>query len=317
MGAIFGGKLPLPPAFVPGGFTTSPRAERISAFKNYLSEITAFIRGIYLPDVEQMGSVYSDYFALGTGCKNLLAFGVFDLEPSGNAKLLRRGLAKAGSTSIGPVDTKAITEKVTYSWYADSTNNLNPTSGMTRPVYPKGQAYSWLKAPRYQGIPFEVGPLARMWVNGDYRRGISVMDRHLSRAEEALKIAEAMEEWVNGLQVGGAVYREYRAPTTGSGVGLTEAPRGALGHWHKIASSKTNRYQIITPTCWNASPRDTNGLMGPIEQALIGLPVQNPEEPVEVARVIHSFDPCLSCAVHVLHPARKARVFALRPFAKA
>jgi hydrogenase large subunit len=81
---------------------------------------------------------------------------------------------------------------------------------------------------------------------------------------------------------------------------LTEAPRGALGHWLQIADSKIANYQVITPTCWNASPRDATGTIGPIEQALIGTPVEDINEPVEVMRVIHSFDPCLACAVHVV-----------------
>ena len=97
---------------------------------------------------------------------------------------------------IKPLDVNAITEKVTYSWYADTSDNLKPANGVTQPVYPKtAEAYSWLKAPRYLDEPFEAGPLARMWINGSYANGISVIDRHLSRAEEAAKIADAMSSW--------------------------------------------------------------------------------------------------------------------------
>ena len=314
MGALFGGRLPHTPAFVPGGFTTSIRTERIDRFREYLAEITQFINDVYIPDVNVIGNLYHDYFQIGAGCRNLLAYGVFDLDDAGKTKLLRRGIARDGSTNISPVNINAITEKVAYSWYTDSSDGLHPANGITSPVFPKtAEAYSWLKAPRYEEEPYEAGPLARMWVNGSYRNGISVMDRHLSRAEEAAMIANAMSFWINELQPGEPVYRQFRTPVSAAGVGLTEAPRGALGHWHRISSSRTGRYQIITPTCWNASPRDGRSILGPIEQALLGTPIENPDEPIEVVRVIHSFDPCLSCAVHVMRPADKSRIFAIGP----
>jgi len=205
---------------------------------------------------------------------------------------------------------------VTYSWYADSTNNMNPANGSTVTVDPatKTTAYSWLKSPRYNNAPMECGPLARMWVNGDYRTGVSVMDRHMARAQEALKIAEAMSGWLSQLATGGAVYNTFTVPYGKTGVGLTEAPRGALGHWLSIAATGTTsptdgpaigNYQVITPTCWNASPKDSSNVHGPIEQALTGTKVSNATMPIEVVRVIHSFDPCLSCAVHVMRPEGK------------
>jgi hydrogenase large subunit len=152
-----------------------------------------------------------------------------------------------------------------------------------------------------------------MWVNGDYRGGVSVMDRHLARALETQKIANAMDGWLTQLTVGNAVYSPYRTPSSGSGEGLTEAPRGALGHWATISTARRTvtggpslaSYQIITPTCWNASPQDSSQVRGPMEQALIGTPVQDPAQPIEVLRVVHSFDPCMSCAVHVMRPNGK------------
>ena len=311
MGAIFGGRLPHPPTFVPGGFTTTPRKERIDLFKKYLAEVSTFIRDVYIPDVNLVGSVYSDYLKVGAGYGNLLAYGVFDQNDSGTDKLLKRGASYRGSAPVPTVDTKAITERVTFSWYASQSDNRNPTSGDTTPQFPKTDAYSWLKAPRYNSEPCEVGPLARMWVNGDYQHGISVMDRHLSRAEEASKVAAAMANWVGELNPTAPVYRQYSVPVSGSGVGLTEAPRGALGHWINISGGMTANYQIITPTCWNASPMDERKQCGPIEKALIGTPVDNINEPIEVVRVIHSFDPCLSCAVHVMRTSGEARVFTL------
>jgi hydrogenase large subunit len=123
-----------------------------------------------------------------------------------------------------------------------------------------------------------------------------------------------MSGWLSQIAVGGSVYNAYNTPYGKSGIGLTEAPRGAIGHWLSIASSSTHsstggpaigNYQVITPTCWNASPKDTSGVRGPMEQALIGTKITNATQPIEVLRVIHSFDPCLSCAVHVMRPEGK------------
>jgi hydrogenase large subunit len=320
MGSLFGGRLPHPPAYISGGFTTTPKASRITAFQNYLNQIIPFISNTYIPDVDLVASFYPEYDhqvakPIGRGYGNLLAYGVFDLNASGTSKLLKRGKVVNGGSRVGSVNTGYITEQVTYSWYNNNTNNLKPAAGVTTPQYPKTGAYSWLKAPRYNKVPFEVGPLARMWVNGDYRAGISVMDRHRARALEALKVAQAMQTWVSQLSSTGAVYKKPALPKSVSGVGLTEAPRGALGHWLGVdANSKIGRYQVITPTCWNASPRDTAGKRGPIEQALIGTPVEDVNQPIEVVRVIHSFDPCLSCAVHVLRPGKDGQVFTLSHF---
>ncbi len=323
MGALFGGRLPHPPAFVPGGFTDSVRPDRIANFRRYLSVLIPFIQNTYLPDVDALASIYSDYFQVGRGRGNLLAYGVFDLDSSGNSKLLRRGRVtggsssgevdddRTGSPSVQTVDPAQITEQVTYSWYNNTTNNLNPSSGLTVPQYPKKGAYSWLKAPRYLNLPYEVGPLARMTVNGDYTAGISVMDRHKARALEALKVAQALQTWVGQLNPAAPVYQQYSVPSQATGLGLTEAPRGALGHWVRIANRRIANYQVVTPTCWNASPMDGAGNHGPIEQAVIGTPVADLDQPMEVLRVIHSFDPCLSCAVHVMRPKEGVRIFAL------
>ena len=305
MGAIFGGRMPSPHTYLPGGFTATPTAERIAGFQTQLNWLLAFIRDVYFSDVETLARVYSDYRSIGAGPRNLLAYGVFDLDDTGLSKFLRTGYAEAGSARpVLSLDDRNITESVTHSWYNDSTNGLTPASGQTVPAYPKADAYSWLKAPRLAGKPFEVGALARMWVNGDYRDGISVIDRHAARARETLKVAQAMSDWLSQLQPGQPVYNGFR-PLNGVGVGLTEAPRGALGHWVDIRQGKIAHYQVITPTCWNASPRDSQHVPGPLEQALVGTPVTDAVRPIEVLRVIHSFDPCLSCAVHILRPRGK------------
>jgi hydrogenase large subunit len=308
MGAVFGGKMPASHAFIPGGFTATATTERINQFRTHLNALTDFIRNIYIPDVNAVANVYHDYFTLGAGCKNLLAFGVFPLDDLSRTKLFSPGYIENAGASVLNLDPGQISESVAFSWYADRTENLAPAQGATEPVYPKGDAYSWLKAPRLSGKPFEAGPLARMWVNGDYRQGISVMDRHAARAQEALKVVVAMQEWLDSLVPGKVSYDNAFDQHSGVGVGMSEAPRGALGHWVKIVSGKISQYQIITPTCWNASPRDATKVRGPMEQALIGTPVIDPAQPIEALRVIHAFDPCLSCAVHVMRPEGKPTV---------
>ena len=155
MGALLGGRMPHPPTYIPGGFTTTPRTDRISKFRTYLGELLSFIQTYYLKDVNTVANTYGEYKQIGQGPGNLLAFGVFDLDSAGNNKLLKRGLVTQGK--VQTINLNQITEQVTYSWYADNTNNLPPVSGKTTPKYPKTKAYSWLKAPRYNGAPYEAG----------------------------------------------------------------------------------------------------------------------------------------------------------------
>jgi hydrogenase large subunit len=308
MGAIFGGKLPHTPGFIPGGFTATPDGANKAAFGALLQDIVAFIENTYIPDAELLASLYDDYFSIGAGYGNLLSFGVFAQVPGlGAAMLLQPGRAVNGVPGVQALDLARIREQVTCSWYEDRHNNLHPANGETEPISPKGAAYSWLKAPRYDGANYEVGPLSRMVVTGDYAYGVSVMDRHLARARECLKIARAMQDWLAALPTGpltipALTWRDAVA------AGVTEAPRGALGHWIEVSGQKIRRYQVVTPTCWNCSPRDSDGRRGPMEEALVGTPVARADQPVEVLRVIHSFDPCLDCATHVMRPGDRRAV---------
>jgi len=301
MGAIFGAKLPCTSTFVPGGCTEVVTAEKISDFTTLLSELRGFIDNIYVTDVLAVAGLFEEYYQIGQGCGNLIAYGVFDLDAAGGSRLLSRG-RYTNETIYDDVDPAQITEYVKFSRYTPGSGNLPPEDGETEPQIDKPNAYSWIKSPRYQDIVHEAGPLARMWINGDYRRGISVLDRIAARALECQKVAEAMEGWLLELDVGEPTYEYSEIPESATGIGLTEAPRGALGHWMEISDSKIYRYQVITPTAWNASPRDDFGNRGPIEEALIGTPVKDVEQPIELLRVVHSFDPCIACAVHLVSP---------------
>jgi hydrogenase large subunit len=236
MGAIYAGKLPHSPAFIAGGFTAISTAEQKTQFGAYLNELLAFIEGAYIPDAERLASLYPEYFAIGRGYGNLLSFGVYELNAGGTSKLLSAGRIVNGVAGVQSLDPSAISEHIVHSWYQPSTNDAHPSVGETIPQYPKLDAYSWLKSPRYGGLPYECGPLARMAVNGDYPHGVSVMDRHRARAWEARKLALAMKSWLDELPVGVSGYTHPILPDVGASAGLTEAPRGALGHWLSIES---------------------------------------------------------------------------------
>ncbi len=190
------------------------------------------------------------------------------------------------------------------------------------------EKYSWIKSPLYDGKKVEVGPLARMvvgYVKGDKRIKkyvdnflkrsklpitvlFSTVGRTAARAIETELMADVMFEWVDELAKNVAAgdlstWTEFdfdKVSANSKGVGLAEAPRGALGHWVKVKDGKVENYQAVVPSTWNAGPRGPNGEVGAYEAAVIGTKVANPEEPLEIIRTIHSFDPCIACAVHVV-----------------
>lgn len=190
--------------------------------------------------------------------------------------------------------------------------------------------YSWVKAPRYADEPFEVGPLARAIVG--YAQGqkeivetvdfvlatlkapasalFSTLGRTAARGIECLLYARKSLEWLDLLaeNMGRGDVRIHDTakwepaswPRECEGVGFHEAPRGMLSHWMRIKDGQIANFQAVVPSTWNASPRDARGQRGPYEEALIGTPIADPKKPLEILRTIHSFDPCLACAVHVL-----------------
>lgn len=306
MVALLGGKMPHVQGIVVGGSTEIPTREALNAYAERFKKVKQFVLEKYIPIVYLLAGPYGDLLKTGVGHKNLVSWGVFPLDNKGNT-LLKSGVYTDGKDYA--VDPAMIKEYVKYSWFDDSTTGLNPTEGKTLPNPNKPGAYSFIKAPRYNGKPHEGGPLARMWATnpelsatGQKELGVtrlrdigdacfSILGRHVARAEETALVAAAVEEWLSQAQPGKETFVPADIPDSAQGLGMTEAPRGALLHYIDIKDQKIANYQVTSATIWNANPRDDMGQRGPIEEALIGVPVPDVQSPVNVGRLIRSFDP--------------------------
>nr|WP_094607921.1 nickel-dependent hydrogenase large subunit [Sporomusa acidovorans]OZC19055.1 periplasmic [NiFeSe] hydrogenase large subunit [Sporomusa acidovorans DSM 3132] len=306
--AVFGAKVPHQQTIMASGVTERTSVDRLKAYGGILREITEFVEQIHSSDIMTIADYYKDYYDIGTGYGNLLSYGMFP-GPANGQRAFKAGVIFNRGTVVETLDAAQITEAVQFSWYRDEQVKRKPAEGVTVPDIDKPDAYTNVKAPRYQSLAFESGPLARAWINGDYRRGISVMDRLVARGREVLKICRLAEEWLAQVIPGSPSLRPYTPPSAGEGIGLTDAMRGALGHWFSYEDNKITHYQVITPSTWNFSPRDAEGKRGPVEQALIGVPVTDPENLIEVGRVVRSFDPCFTCAVHALQVPNAKPIF--------
>lgn len=326
--AIFGGKIPHNMSIVAGGATAEVTVDKIAAFLWRIDRLIDFIDTYYLPDVLMVAKRYPDYFGIGAGCRQYLSYGVFDLDSNPDLTLRKRympqGIVEGSDLTLRALDPGKITEAVTHSWY-EETGPVHPYQGSTVADRDKAEAYSWIKSPRYGGEVLEVGPLARVlasYADGDaeirsHVDGVlktfdaspealfSVLGRHAARAIECKVVAERLKEWVLQLKPGRPSFTDHPLEITNRGMGLHEAPRGALGHWIDVADGKTRNYQAIVPTTWNAGPMDADGQPGPMEQSLVGTPVKDERNPFELVRIARAYDPCLSCAVHVVTPKGK------------
>jgi len=228
---------------------------------------------------------------------------------------------------------------VTHAYYQGD-KPLHPWQGETEPEFTgwnAEQKYSWVKSPRFQGQPMQVGPLAQVLVGFAQGHPLtrkyaelalgkvsaiagvnatpdllhSTLGRHAARAIRAAMLSElADKHWqllVDNIAKGDLSV--YNAPNFNGheveGVGTHEAPRGTLSHWVVVKDGKIKNYQAVVPSTWNASPRDQNGAHGPYEASLLHTPLARPEEPLEVLRTVHSFDPCMACACHTFDPSGK------------
>jgi Ni,Fe-hydrogenase I large subunit len=305
---------------------------------------------VYIPDLLAVASFYKEWAAHGAGVGNYLVYGEYPENDDPQPPLfLPSGIIRKRSlAAVERLDPAKITEYVAHSWYEYSGGDdqpLHPSQGETNPRYtgPKppyerldtGRKYSWLKAPRYDGEPMEVGPLSRMLVAyasghprvkelvtavlGKLNVGpdalFSTLGRVAARGIETQVLADKMGDWLDALAANMA-QRELRIhdtakwdpstwPSEATGAGFHEAPRGALGHWVHIRDGAIVNYQCVVPSTWNAGPRDGPGKRGPYEEALVGTPVADPERPIEILRTVHSFDPCMACGVHVVDAAKR------------
>jgi Ni,Fe-hydrogenase I large subunit len=320
--ALFGGKFPHMMTAIPGGVTITPDSEMLANALSRVKELQDWVNSVYIPDVLAVAPYYLDWAGIGAGHTNYLAWGVFEDESHDPTKrLLPQGAVFDGKLELHQPSVDEVTEHITHSWYTDDVGSRNPKEGKTEPKYTDldtDDKYSWVKAPRLNGKPMEVGPLSRMLaaylagnkdvvslidgtlnalgVGGKHEVLLSTLGRIAARALECKLIADKMVDWTmelidNFKNNRTDLYYTYDLPDSAMGVGTWEAPRGALAHWNNIENGKLRNYQVISPSTWNFSPRDDANVRGPVEQALIGTPVENPEQPLEVMRVVHSFDP--------------------------
>ena len=357
---IFGGKNPHPnylvggvPCAIDPNSSDAINAERLAYISTIIDNAIQFVEQVYIPDLLAVAGFYKDWFGIGGGLKNYLAYG--DLPTRGynnpdsfkfaRGAVLDRNLSEV--QEVNGADPEQIKEYVTHSWYKYPNNNesLQPWDGITdlnytgpKPPYEQlnvEDKYSWIKTPRWKDNPMEVGPLARLIVsyaagNTDVKEVVndtlkhfnapptvlfSTLGRTAARGLETKLIVHWMKGFYNDLisNIRNGDIRIFNSekwepstwPDEAQGVGMEEAPRGALAHWIKIKKGQIENYQMVVPSTWNASPRDAHGNRSAYEASLLNTPMADPQKPLEILRTVHSFDPCIACAVHLYDPDGK------------
>ena len=357
---IFGGKNPHPnylvggvPCAIDPNSSDAINAERLAYISTIIDNAIQFVEQVYIPDLLAVAGFYKDWFGIGGGLKNYLAYG--DLPTRGynnpdsfkfaRGAVLDRNLSEV--QEVNGADPEQIKEYVTHSWYKYPNNNesLQPWDGITdlnytgpKPPYEQlnvEDKYSWIKTPRWKDNPMEVGPLARLIVsyaagNTDVKEVVndtlkhfnapptvlfSTLGRTAARGLETKLIVHWMKGFYNDLisNIRNGDIRIFNSekwepstwPDEAQGVGMEEAPRGALAHWIKIKKGQIENYQMVVPSTWNASPRDAHGNRSAYEASLLNTPMADPQKPLEILRTVHSFDPCIACAVHLYDPEGK------------
>ncbi len=329
--SVFGGKTPHQSTFVPGGISETPDPKRITEFSYRVLKAKKWIDSYMIPFVDDFYSEFKDEaINFGDRPANLLSYGVFDdLSYDPADRMHKPGVILDGdlvATDLRKDIEPRIYEHITHSWYSEGSDGSPSKAAPPTPLYTgfeKDGKYSWGKSPRWNGNVVEVGPLARMWSTalqsggavktdaGTWKppRRPNATERIYARAYElAFCTTQVVEQLHRLLELVNEGEREvsipYNMPESATGMGLTEAARGALGHWIGIKGKRIERYQVITPTAWNASPRDNLGRKGPIEDALEGSRARGDDPSIDVVKVVRSFDPCLACTVHVFEGKR-------------
>ncbi|SFO98895.1 nickel-dependent hydrogenase large subunit [Hydrogenimonas thermophila] len=350
MMAIFGGKNPHPQSLTVGGVTCIMDLQdpaRMGEWMAQFQEMANFVINAYQADIIMAAEMYKDEPSVTKpiGVKNFMAHE--DMLIGRGDYLFSSGYVLNGDLSKAfDINEDLITEEATHSWYKDN-QPLHPYDGKTNPNYtglrdgesvgPDGKMahsklideskkYSWIKSPRYDGQPMEVGPLACMVVSyakgnkrvqkavNDFlkRTGLPVealfttLGRTAGRMLQAKIIAEngltAFNNLVENLKVDQTTCAPYVIDKNKEykGRGIGDVPRGMLSHWIRIKNGVVENYQAVVPSTWNAGPMDANGRQGPYEADLVGLKIHDLTQPLEIIRIIHSYDPCIACAVHVM-----------------
>lgn len=343
--AIFGGKTPHPQYMVIGGVTSIMdmlSAARVNDFMAIMKNINNFIQRAYIPDMKMMCKAYDEELRSENGRANGNFMCVGGYNFGRGDRIFESGVVFGFDfTNICDFDESKITEEANRAWY-ENESKVAPLDGDTKPFYTdlnddgslktEGK-YSWIKAPRYDGKAMEVGPLSRMVVgwaknskiikpyiqdfldefNISIEQMCGTIGRNAARALEAQICSEFIFDFVNDLLENVKYYDEKvwtkydfsSLPTNAKGRGIFEVPRGVLAHFINIENATVKNYQAVVPTTWNASPKDENGKRGAYEEALIGIQLSDPIKPLEVLRVVHSFDPCIACAVHIIDTNKK------------
>lgn len=308
--------------------------DRLNDFVTQVYRVDAAIIAAYYPEWLNLGKTSGNYLSVpeypidGDNSKFVLTGGYienFDISTF-------RPITQQKDEFV----VKGIKESGKHAWYEDD-EPLEPWAGLTRPKYTGWQdegKYSWVKAPSFYGKVVEVGPLAYLMCNlanenkdtlhhFNHIKGLyeklsgntlsvdhlhSTLGRIIARTVHCCVLNNILEQqWkllVDNIGTGDTVaYLKTDIPQTGEfkGVGFGEVPRGMLSHWVVVKNGKIENYQAVVPSTWNAGPRNQNDEMGPYELSIIGTPVADPTKPLEVVRTIHSFDPCMSCAVHIVN----------------
>jgi hydrogenase large subunit len=350
---ILGGKTPHIQNLTVGGVanaidldsTSALDMNKLEMIRELLSQVVRFVNEVYFVDVCAVAGMYPEWFKIGKGVNNYLAVPDLPLDSAGSSYDLPGGYIMNGN--IGGVHSfktaadkdfrDGVSEDVAHAYYHGD-KPLHPYKGVTDPDFTGwngDQKYSWVKAPRFNGAPMQVGPLAQVLVGFAQGHPLtkkyaglaleqisavahvqatpamleSTLGRHGARAIRCAMLGELAQKHLQLLidNIGKGDLSVHNPPEFPSGeqegVGTHEAPRGTLSHWIVIKDGKIKNYQAVVPSTWNASPRDASGAHGPYEASLLHTPLARPEEPLEVLRTIHSFDPCMACACHTFDPS--------------
>jgi hydrogenase large subunit len=296
--AVLGGKAPHNHGIFAGGVTADITAYKLEKIRNTIQRLLAFVSTAMQEDIDTIAEYYPDYFEKGISYPNFMSYGVFHHEEP-EINFLSPGILVNGTAY--ELQRDKISEQIRYAWYQDvdsiDTVDLN-----------KPDAYSFIKAPRYDGLPMETGPLARMLISGRYQGGHSCMDRNIARMLETELILNIMEHLTDRIELIPDSQRAFQIPISAEGSGFIDTTRGSLAHFISIKDKVIDHYNIITPSNWNLSPKDEQGNPGVIERALIKTIIEDMENPVEIGRIVRSFDPCVSCATHLLGRDKKDTV---------